>query len=188
VQGPHIYAIYKYDKNLPEKVVAALYAAGFISGALAAFFAGQLADHYGRRRACLTYGVMYIITCLSMLSDNLIILFIGRLTGGVATTLLFSVFDAWMVSEYHTRGLAYMSLSLSSVFSYAAVMSPLIAIVMGVCGDAMVMTLGSRVWPFLAGAVCCVISMTWISMRWVCFILSHPPAVNSSGVFTEKDL
>ncbi|KAK8132592.1 hypothetical protein PG999_000765 [Apiospora kogelbergensis] len=32
LQGPHIYAIYKYEKNLPEKMVAALYAAGFVSG------------------------------------------------------------------------------------------------------------------------------------------------------------
>lgn len=102
-----------------------------------------------------------------MLSDNLIILTIGRLTGGVATTILFSIFDVWMVSEYHSRGLSDSSLSLSSVFSYAAIMSPMIAIAMGVCGDAMVEVFGSRAWPFMGGVVCCLLSMGWISKRWV---------------------
>lgn len=166
IQGPHIYAIYKYDKQLPERLVAALYAAGFVSGAASASFVGRLADQYGRRRTCMAYGLMYIITCLTMLSDDIIVLFVGRLTGGVATTILFSIFDVWMVSEYNFRGLGESPLSLSSVFSYAAIMSPVIAIIMGICGDAMVTSLGSRIWPFMGGAVCSLASMLWINHRW----------------------
>ncbi|KAJ3492489.1 hypothetical protein NLG97_g5357 [Lecanicillium saksenae] len=105
LQGPHIYAIYKYEKNLPEKIVAALYATGFASGGISASFAGSLADRFGRKNACLLYCGLYFLTCLSMLSENLTILFMGRVAGGVSTTLLFSVFEAWMISDYHHRGL-----------------------------------------------------------------------------------
>ncbi|PKS11719.1 hypothetical protein jhhlp_001707 [Lomentospora prolificans] len=166
IQGPHIYAIYKYDKQLPERLVAALYAAGFVSGAASASFVGRLADRFGRRMTCLIYGLMYIITCFAMLSDNLVILFFGRLAGGVATTILFSIFDVWMVAEYHSRGLSNSSLSLSTVFSYAAIMSPIIAIAMGVAGDGLVQIFGSRIWPFMGGVLCSLASIIWIYKRW----------------------
>ncbi|EGX90666.1 major facilitator superfamily domain containing protein 5 [Cordyceps militaris CM01] len=105
LQGPHIYAIYKYEKALPERTVAALYATGFAAGGLSASFAGSLADRFGRKRACLLYCALYALTCLSMLSEDLRLLFAGRVAGGVSTTLLFSVFEAWMISDYHRRGL-----------------------------------------------------------------------------------
>ena len=116
---------------------------------------------------CLIYGLMYIITCFAMLSDNLVILFFGRLAGGVATTILFSIFDVWMVAEYHSRGLSNSSLSLSTVFSYAAIMSPIIAIAMGVAGDGLVQIFGSRIWPFMGGVLCSLASIIWIYKRWV---------------------
>ena len=47
-QGPHLYAVYKYDKKLEETYVAALYATGFVSAAISAAFIGQLADRFGR--------------------------------------------------------------------------------------------------------------------------------------------
>ena len=153
-QGPHIYAIYKYEKQIPEKTVAALYAAGFIAGAVSASFAGGLADRHGRRLACLFYCASYALTCLTMLSDNLIILFLGRLCGGVSTTLLFSVFPAWMIAEYHNRGLQNTELHLSSVFSKMTTLSCIVAIISGILGDALVAYFGSRVWPFLAATAC----------------------------------
>ncbi|KAM3491168.1 hypothetical protein MY3957_005574 [Beauveria namnaoensis] len=112
LQGPHIYAIYKYEKALPEKTVAALYATGFAAGGLSASFAGSLADRFGRKRACLLYCGLYALACLSMLSGDLPALFAGRVAGGVGTTLLFSVFEAWMISDYHRRGLGGTTLAL----------------------------------------------------------------------------
>ncbi|TQW07196.1 major facilitator superfamily domain containing protein 5 [Cordyceps javanica] len=105
LQGPHIYALYKYEKALPEKIVAALYATGFAAGGISASFAGSLADRFGRKRACLLYCGLYLLTCVSMLSEDLTVLFAGRVVGGVSTTLLFSVFEAWMISDYNHRGL-----------------------------------------------------------------------------------
>jgi MFS transporter, MFS domain-containing protein family, molybdate-anion transporter len=173
LQGPHIYAIYRYEKQLPERTVAALYAAGFISGALSASVAGELADRYGRRLACLVYCAAYTLTCLSMLSDDLIVLFVGRLCGGVATTLLFSVFEAWLITEYHERGLSSSELTLSEIFAYMTTLSCIVAIVSGVAGDALVAQLGSRLWPFVASIVCCAAAGWLMLRRWVWSAIQH---------------
>ncbi|KAK8061387.1 hypothetical protein PG994_007753 [Apiospora phragmitis] len=166
LQGPHIYAIYKYEKNLPEKTVAALYAAGFVSGGISASFAGGLADRFGRKRACLLYCGLYIITCLTMLSDSFLILLFGRLTGGIATTLLFSVFEAWMISTYHEQGMHTSSLELSTVFGNMTTLSCMVAIASGVFGDVLVTYSGTRTWPFMAASLCCVGAAYLISRIW----------------------
>ncbi|KAH8678024.1 major facilitator superfamily domain-containing protein [Xylariales sp. PMI_506] len=166
LQGPHIYAIYKYEKNIAEKTVAALYAAGFVSGGISASFAGGFADKFGRKRACLLYCGLYILTCLTMLTDNLIILFLGRLCGGVCTTLLFSVFETWLISDYHDRGLDASKLDLSSVFGNMTTLSCIVAIASGVFGDILVQISGTRTWPFMAAAFCCVGAAYLMATTW----------------------
>jgi len=167
LQGPHIYAIYKYDKGIPETMVAALYASGFVAGALSATFAGQLADRYGRRLCCLLYCASYMLTCASMLSNTFWVLLLGRLCGGVSTTLLFSVFEAWMITEYHSRGLERSGLRLASIFSYMTTLSCIVAILSGILGDMLVAGLGGRVWPFVASIACSATAATCILRRWV---------------------
>ncbi len=167
LQGPHIYAIYKYDKGIPERMVAALYASGFVSGAVSASFAGQLADRYGRRRACLLYCLFYLLTCLSMLSNSFPVLLFGRLCGGVSTTLLFSVFETWMIAEYHSRGLEQLGLTLSSVFGHMTTLSCIVAIASGVLGDVLVVQLGDRIWPFVASMACSLTAAFYIWTTWV---------------------
>ncbi|KAK3307648.1 major facilitator superfamily domain-containing protein [Chaetomium strumarium] len=166
LQGPHIYAIYRYEKNIPERSVAALYASGFIAGAASASFAGGLADRYGRRSACLWYCVTYAFGCLTMLSDNLAVLFLGRLASGVSTTLLFSVFPAWMVTAYHGRVLQGTELDLSSMFGKMSSLSGIVAIASGILGDALITYTGSRVWPFLAATVCAAGAGFLITTTW----------------------
>ncbi|KAK4095803.1 major facilitator superfamily domain-containing protein [Parathielavia hyrcaniae] len=166
LQGPHIYAIYRYEKQLPEKTVAALYAAGFVAGAASASFAGGLADRYGRRAACLCYCAVYALACLSMLSSDLVVLFLGRLCGGISTTLLFSVFPAWMITAYHSRGLQGSELDLSSIFSKMSSLSCVVAISSGILGDFLVTHLGSRVGPFLAATACAAAAGYRIATTW----------------------
>lgn len=165
-QGPHIYAIYKYEKNIPEKIVAALYAAGFVSGAISASFAGEFADRYGRRLACLTYCATYILTCLTMLTDNLSILFIGRFCGGISTTLLYSVFEAWLITEYNQRGLSRTNLKLGAIFGNMTTISSIVAILSGIVGELLVNALGGRVWPFMASVACSGAAMWLILRSW----------------------
>ncbi|KAI5203667.1 DUF791-domain-containing protein [Aureobasidium subglaciale] len=166
LQGPHIYALYKYHKHLPETTVAALYASGFVAGALSASFVGQLADRYGRRNACLLYCIIYSMGCLSMLSDDLLILFAGRACGGVSTTLLYSVFETWMIAEYHDQALDAYGLSLGSMFGKMTTLSGVVAIVSGVVGDLLVRSLDSKTSPFAASIVCLMLAFAFISKRW----------------------
>lgn len=104
-QGPYMYTLYKDEKSLGETVVAALFTTGFVSAGICASFVGTLADQHGRKKACLTFCVAYLLSCLSVLSDDLLILFAGRALGGLSTTLLYSVFETWMLSEYSFREL-----------------------------------------------------------------------------------
>ncbi|XP_037485792.1 uncharacterized protein LOC119364423 [Triticum dicoccoides] len=64
---------------------------------------GSLADKQGRKRACITYCITYIISCIMKHSPQYMILMIGRVLGGIATSLLFSAFESWLVAE-HNKG------------------------------------------------------------------------------------
>lgn len=165
-QGPYTYAVYKYEKQLAEHTVALLYASGFVSGAVSAPFAGQLADRYGRRTACIAYCICYGITCLAMLSHDLRILYIGRFFGGIATTLLFSVFEAWLITEYHASRLEDTKVSLGSIFANMTTISSVTAICCGVLGDGLVQYSGSQLAPFLASLGCCIGASVLILAAW----------------------
>jgi MFS family permease len=172
-KGPHIYALYKYHKHLPETTVAALYASGFVAGALSASFVGLLADRYGRRNACLLYCIVYLTSCFSMLSDDLLVLFTGRACGGVSTTLLYSVFETWMIAEYHDQALDAYGLSLGRMFGKMTTLSGVVAIVSGVVGDVLVRSLDSKTSPFMASVVCLGLAFVFISKRWVSRYQKH---------------
>jgi MFS family permease len=166
MQGPHIYALYKYEKSLPERTVAALYAAGFISGAISASFAGSLADRHGRRLACLVYCGTYTLSCLSTLSSSVIVLMMGRIFGGVSTTLLFSVFETWMLADYAARGPSLSGLDLSRVFGRMTTLGSVVAILVGVLGDMLVAWSGSRTTPFLASICFLALAAVVMVRRW----------------------
>ncbi len=95
----------------------------------------------GRRRACLAYCVTYIASCLTKHSPSFAVLLVGRLLGGVATSLLFSSFEAWLVAEHTRRG--FDEALLGHVFARASyVGAGLMAIMAGLLGDVLVEKLG----------------------------------------------
>ena len=55
----------------------------------------------GRRRACVTYCITYILSCITKHSPEYKVLMIGRVLGGIATSLLFSAFESWLVAEHN---------------------------------------------------------------------------------------
>ena len=56
----------------------------------------------------------------------------GRVLGGIATSLLFSVFDSWLVAEHASRGLSRRS---STTFANAQAGNSIVAILSGVLGE-----------------------------------------------------
>lgn len=102
-----------------------------------------------------------------MLSDNLYILFAGKFCGGVSTTLLYSVFDAWMITEYHKRGLEAEHLSLATLYGWMTSLNSIMAITTGIVGEVLVSFTGTKVSPFLLAVVMLGGTAAWISSTWV---------------------
>lgn len=64
--------------------------------------------------------------------NNFYILLLGRLLGGVATSLLFSVFEAWLIRSHSDAKLKHW---LSKSFQWAAYSNSLIAIIAGLLAN-----------------------------------------------------
>ncbi len=64
----------------------------------------NLSPPSGRKRASLLYVATYTASCATKHSSSYRVLLVGRLLGGVSTSLLFSVFEAWAVATHINRG------------------------------------------------------------------------------------
>lgn len=166
-KGPYVYTLYKDEKKLSEPVVAGLFTSGFLSAAVTAMFVGSLADKHGRKLACLVFCVSYAAGCLTKISDDVLILFVGRVLGGLSTTLMYSAFESWMVTEYHSRGLERSKMSLSAMFSIMTTLNSLVAIASGVVGEGLVAATGTKVSPFMAATVLLTLAYWFINRYWV---------------------
>lgn len=157
----------------PEKIVAALFTTGFLSGAVSGYFVGSLADRYGRRTACLVFCVTYSIACFSTLFRSLPLLFLGRMFGGLSTSLMYSAFESWMVTEFHKRDLGRAGASLSTIFGTMTTMNSIVAIVAGIFSEWIVELTSTKRAPFMASAGCLVVAFWFISTYWVREALSE---------------
>lgn len=160
LSGPYLYALLRDDRKLPESVVVGLYATAYTSAAISALGVGFLADRYGRRKACLAQCMIHALSQLTIVlgGDCLPVLFLGRVLAGTALTLLWTVFESWMVTEWNARGLDQAGVEgknggLSEMFGVMTTTNCMAAIVGGLFGHCMVSALGSKMWPFWAGIV-----------------------------------
>ncbi|KAJ4390110.1 hypothetical protein N0V93_007583 [Gnomoniopsis smithogilvyi] len=166
LQGPYQYALYKDERQLPEQMVAALFAVGFVCAGISASIVGSFADKYGRRQMCLVFCVLYWLSCITKISDSVAILFVGRVLGGVSTTLLYSVFEAWMIHEHISRDLENKGLPQNQILSQMTTCSSVVAIIAGVVGHILVDIFGTNLAPFMASAVCLSLAFVLILRLW----------------------
>ncbi|CAA3005035.1 molybdate-anion transporter-like [Olea europaea subsp. europaea] len=91
---------------------------------------------------------------------------VGRVLGGIATSLLFSAFESWLVAEHFKRGFDQQWLSLT--FSKAVFLgNGLVAILAGLFGNLLVDTLNlGPVSPFDAASIFLAIGMAVILSSW----------------------
>lgn len=168
LQGPHIFAVYRDEMGLPEEVVARLFSVGFLSGAVGAYFVGGLADRFGRRLMCQVFCLAYAGSCASVLRTLHprvpVLLYAGRVLGGVATSILFSAFEAWAVSEFRARGLR----GLRAFFALLISVNSVVAILAGVVSEWLVAWTGTRTAPFVASCAFLLVAFLVISGCWVC--------------------
>lgn len=165
LSGPYLYTLFRDDYALPESTVCALYATAYTSAAVSALGTGFLADRYGRRKACLAQCLVHSAACLTIVlgGRNLPILFLGRVFAGIALTLLWTVFESWMVTEWNARGLDECEEEeggsggggLCKMFGIMTTANCMTAIVGGIVGHALVSSFGSKLLPFGVGIVSC---------------------------------
>ncbi|CAN1779251.1 Molybdate-anion transporter, partial [Linum perenne] len=165
LQGPYVYylyTVYGYGKG----DIGQLFIAGFGSSMLFGTIVGSLADKQGRKRAAVTYCITYILSCITKHSPQYKVLMLGRVLGGIATSLLFSAFESWLVAEHFKRNFDQQWLSVT--FSKAIFLgNGLVAIVAGLFGNVLVDTLAlGPVAPFDAAACFLAIGMAIIISTW----------------------
>ncbi len=165
LQGPYIYRLYSsygYEKGS----VARLFIAGFCSSMVFGTAVGALGDRYGRKRMCLAYAAVYSLACLTKHSSRFGVLLVGRMLAGVATSLLFSAFEAWLVAAHAAKG--FDAALLGSVFSAATLYgNGLAAIVAGVVASFLVDGLGFGLTaPFDLAILCFAVGGAFVASGW----------------------
>lgn len=161
-----MYTLYKNTHRLEEPAIAALFAVGFLCAGVSATFTGSLADKLGRKRACLSYCVLSSLSCfLTVTSSNRSVLFFGRVLGGTSMTLLYTVFETWMISEYHRLRFGHSAAALSSMYGFMAIVNGFTAAGSGLM--AQMLSTVSECTPFLASVVCLGLAATIMSKTWV---------------------
>lgn len=130
LQGPYVYKLYS-DYGFEEEDIAVLYIVGFASSSICGTFVGHFADRYGRKMLCASYGIIYSICCVTKISSNFYVLFVGRICGGISTSILFSTFEAWYINE-HMNHFNLPPEWLNMTFSKAGFYTGLLAIIAGI--------------------------------------------------------
>jgi MFS family permease len=153
------------EKGLPEETVAFLFLIGFVSAGISASFAGTFADRYGRRTACLAYCVLYSFSSFTLLADDIRILFLGRVLGGICGTLLWTVFESWLVAEFNQLKLEDTGSVLGGIFSAMTILNSLVAIF--ILAEGLVGLIGTAKAPFMASIGCLSLAFVAISKFWV---------------------
>ncbi|KAH9606494.1 hypothetical protein KSS87_016438 [Heliosperma pusillum] len=167
LQGPYVYYLYS-TYGFGKGEIGQLFIAGFGSSMLFGTIVGSLADKQGRKRACVTYCITYILSCITKHSPQYKVLMLGRVLGGIATSLLFSAFESWLVAEHNKVNRGFEQQWLSITFSKAIFLgNGLIAIISGLAGNVLVDTFSlGPVAPFDAAACILAVGMAVIMSSW----------------------
>lgn len=136
LQGPYKYAVYS-AYGYTQHDISILFVAGFGSGMSLGSIVGGMADTVGRKKMALLYCVTYTLSCLAKHVRPFGALLVGRVLGGISTSLLFSVFDAWLIQAHEIRNID-KSLFLSESFSACNFGSSVVAILAGLLANAVV--------------------------------------------------
>lgn len=162
LQGPYVYQLY-VSYGFDQSAIAELFVCGFLSSMIVGTFIGGLADKLGRKNACLLYCATYMAACFTKLINHYWVLMLGRFLSGVSTSLLFSVFESWMVCEHKSQG--FDPSLIGETFSNAIFGNGLVAVIAGLVANNAADSYG-YVAPFVVaiiplGLVFVIVTSTW---------------------------
>eukprot|EP00051_Salpingoeca_urceolata_P028781 m.488072 g.488072 ORF g.488072 m.488072 type:complete len:431 (+) comp25521_c0_seq1:92-1384(+) len=145
MQGPYVYALYSFYGFTMEQN-GQLFIVGFGTSMIFGIVAGSLVDKYGRKLGCVMYGIVYMASCVTKHHNSFHTLMLGRVLGGIATSILFSAFESWMISQHNKEG--FEPDLMSGTFSYMFMGNGLVAIGAGWLAQQAVDYVGHPVAPF----------------------------------------
>jgi MFS family permease len=166
-QGPYLFSLYRDEYGLDPGLILNLYLTDFVTTAIAAYFIGTLSDKYGRKLFCMVYCLTYALSCFLTAMPITPLLYLGRILGGISTTILFIVFDAWMVTNFRDRKLAEDGCDLTRTYATSSVVNSLVAIASGLVGEILVWVTGTKKAPFIMSVVLLWLALQAIWSRWV---------------------
>eukprot|EP00042_Codosiga_hollandica_P028965 m.156094 g.156094 ORF g.156094 m.156094 type:complete len:439 (-) comp52928_c0_seq3:85-1401(-) len=139
MMGPYLYALYEsYGYDMAS--IGTLFVFGYGASLTLGTYFGTLADKLGRKLACIWYCLLMILGAVITNSNNFQVLAIGRVFGGVATSLLYSAFESWIVCAISSEDLPPHL--ICELFSAATFGNALIAILAGFVANGAAMAWG----------------------------------------------
>ena len=158
LQGTNMYTLYSgYGVS-----VSTLFLTGFTSSLVFGTFLGLLVDSYGRKKACVLFCVLEIIINAMEHVPSMPVLLLGRVLGGISTSLLFSAFESWMVAEHRRRG--FPEAWLARTFGLASAGNGFVAVIAGLLAQITADYRGD-IGPFQLAIALTVVALGLI-LRW----------------------
>ena len=134
MQGPYVYALYTHY-GFDMATIGLLFTVGFGTSAVFGTCVGSAADKYGRKTLCLVFGLLYGVSCVTKHYGDVATSVAGRVLSGVATSILHSAFESWMIAAHHKHG--FKKEWLSHTFSLATTGNGIVAIASGIVASAL---------------------------------------------------
>ncbi|XP_038052936.1 molybdate-anion transporter-like [Patiria miniata] len=165
LQGPYLYKLYRHY-GFQEPQIAVLYVCGFASSVILGTATSALADHCGRKKLCITFSIIYSISCITKLSYSYYILILGRILGGISTSLLFTAYEAWYLHE-HVESHDFPKEWVALTFSKATFWNGVLAIGAGLASNVLVGVLRlGPVAPFMLAIPLLLASGAVVASSW----------------------
>ena len=124
LQGTHFHALYGAH-GLTDQQTSQLFLIGFLSSAICGTYIGAMVDSIGRRRGCVVYCVLEVIINALEHSTDFHVLLVGRVLGGISTSLLGCSFESWMV---RAQGARLPDELLDQTFQWTSFLNGLLAV------------------------------------------------------------
>ena len=128
LQGPYLYIMYT-SHGFTMKDISYLFISEFTSSAIFGIFVGYFSDKYGRKKSCMLYFLLSMISCLTKRWSSYSIMVFGRVLAGIASSILMTSFESWMISSHEKKGFPRTWLNLT--FKTASTLNSLTAITAG---------------------------------------------------------
>jgi MFS family permease len=125
-------------------------------------FVGLYVDQYGRKMGCVLFCVLEIIINTLEHFPSLGLLLVGRVLGGISTSLLFSAFESWMVTEHRARG--FPDEWLARTHGLASTGNGIVAVVAGVLAQVSADAMGD-IGPFRLAIALTVLCLGFV-LQW----------------------